>query len=162
MKQRISIRSARGIAAQAKEYYPVIKKAAREALNFERADAPCAIDVYICGDSEMQKINMLHRGVDKTTDVLSFPMFEFKDGFDPVIAILSQDGELFLGDIIISLDRAVSQASEYAHSVSRELGFLTVHAVLHLLGYDHERGEKQEEDMFSKQEEILKKSGLER
>lgn len=160
MKHKISIRSAKGIAPLAREHYPIIKKAVLYTLDFEQVDLPCGVDIYICGDSEMQKINMQYRDVNRTTDVLSFPMIEFTDGFDRKLAALSQDRELFLGDIIISIDRATAQAAEYGHSTQRELGFLAVHAVLHLLGYDHERGEPQEQDMFLKQEAILQKAGL--
>ncbi|MBQ4515299.1 MAG: rRNA maturation RNase YbeY, partial [Clostridia bacterium] len=92
----------------------------------------------------------------------SFPMLEQEDGG---IVIYDEDfinGRVLLGDIVISLERAEEQAKEYGHSFSREIGFLAVHSVLHLLGYDHELGEAEEKEMFSKQEEILKNIGLTR
>ena len=87
--------------------------------------------------------------------MLSFPLFEKEDLTD------ATDGDA-LGDIVISLERAREQANEYGHSFEREVAFLTVHSMLHLLGYDHEISEEDEKEMFFKQEEILKTIGLNR
>ncbi|MBD0379112.1 rRNA maturation RNase YbeY [Paenibacillus sedimenti] len=123
-------------------------------------------------DEAIHELNKQYRNIDKPTDVLSFAMSEF--GVDE-IEINYEDGEEVegadgdedfafiepLGDIIISVPRAIAQAEEYGHSVERELGFLFVHGFLHLIGYDHQ-SEEEEKVMFAKQEEILQKAGLTR
>ncbi|MFD0692812.1 rRNA maturation RNase YbeY [Paenibacillus sp. GCM10027628] len=124
-------------------------------------------------DEAIHELNKQYRGIDRPTDVLSFAMSEF--GVDEIEIIYedAEDGdgdgdetesESFiepLGDIIISVPRAIAQAEEYGHSVERELGFLFVHGFLHLIGYDHQ-SEEEEKAMFAKQEEILQKAGLTR
>ncbi|MCD1261570.1 rRNA maturation RNase YbeY [Paenibacillus athensensis] len=125
-------------------------------------------------DEAIHELNLQYRGIDKPTDVLSFAMSEF--GEDEIEIHYEAEGdeepeegdedvsEAFiepLGDIIISVPRAMAQAEEYGHSVDRELGFLFVHGFLHLIGYDHET-EEEEKVMFAKQEEILQKAGLTR
>ncbi|MGG1553066.1 rRNA maturation RNase YbeY [Paenibacillus ferrarius] len=125
-------------------------------------------------DETIQELNKQYRGLDKPTDVLSFAMSEFgedelqiqyEDGADDEAAEDGEaDSEAFiepLGDIIISVPRAIAQAEEYGHSVDRELGFLFVHGFLHLIGYDHQT-EDEEKAMFAKQEAILQKAGLTR
>lgn len=127
-------------------------------------------------DEAIQELNKQYRDLDKPTDVLSFAMSEFGDDEirinyeddgegDPSDL---QDGETVsegfiepLGDIIISVPRAIAQAEDYGHSVERELGFLFVHGFLHLIGYDHQ-SEEEEKIMFAKQEDILQKAGLTR
>ena len=109
------------------------------------------LSVQVVDDEAIRILNRDFRGLDRPTDVLSFPMEEG----DPIAAI--PDG--FLGDIVISLDKALAQAAEYGHSPLRELSFLTVHGVLHLLGWDHmEPGEAAR--MYRRQEEILEKMGV--
>jgi probable rRNA maturation factor len=125
-------------------------------------------------DEAIRELNQQYRGIDKPTDVLSFSMQE--DGEDEIQIIYGDaaeeesfegeatDGEAFiepLGDIIISVPRAIAQAEEYGHSVERELGFLFVHGFLHLIGYGHQTAEE-EKAMFAKQEEVLQKAGLTR
>ncbi len=120
----------------------------------------------VIGDSELSltfvdnekihEINREYRGIDRPTDVISFALEENTEG---EMEIIGQDMPRVLGDIIISIPRAKQQAEEYGHSFMRELGFLAVHGFLHLLGYDH--GTKEEEQqMFSRQEEILQEFGL--
>jgi probable rRNA maturation factor len=122
----------------------------------------------VTGDSELSltfvdnekihEINREYRGIDRPTDVISFALEENTEG---EMEIIGQDMPRVLGDIIISIPRAKQQAEEYGHSFMRELGFLAVHGFLHLLGYDH--GTKEEEQqMFSRQEEILQEFGLTR
>lgn len=122
----------------------------------------------VTGDSELSltfvdnekihEINREYRGIDRPTDVISFALEENTEG---EMEIIGQDMPRVLGDIIISIPRAKQQAEEYGHSFMRELGFLAVHGFLHLLGYDH--GTKEEEQqMFSRQEEILQEFGLNR
>ena len=96
--------------------------------------------------------------MDKATDVLSFPQIDYD--VDEVV-MTNEKGEIVLGDIIISVDTAKRQAEEYGHSLKREICFLTVHSMLHLLGYDH-MTEEEEAEMFGKQKDILEKSGITR
>lgn len=115
------------------------------------------VSVIIVDDDEMRLINMQHRNIDKTTDVLSFPMSEI-DPFgddDPELDIDLDTDCILLGDIAISSERSFYQAEEYGHSMNREIGFLVTHGVLHLLGYDHETTEGEERMTFM-QERVLK------
>ena len=131
----------------------LIRRAIKATLASEDFDRPCEVSVTIVDNEEIHAINLEHRGIDRPTDVLSFPMFDedFDDGEDCV-----------LGDIVISLERAKEQAESYGHSIEREIAFLTVHSVLHLLGYDHEEGKAEESEMFEKQEAVLESMGLTR
>ncbi|MPQ24574.1 rRNA maturation RNase YbeY [Bacillus paralicheniformis] len=116
------------------------------------------VSVTIVNNEEIQKINKEYRGKDYPTDVISFALEEDGEG---EIEIIGADMPPVLGDIIISADKAREQAEEYGHSLMRELGFLTVHGFLHLLGYDH-MTEEEEKEMFTKQKEILNRYGLSR
>ena len=117
-----------------------LQKCIVKALEFQGVDVPCEINVLITDDSTIQAINLASRNIDSATDVLSFPMFEFTPGELPEDWSAYQEpenGRVVLGDMVISLERAMEQAMEYGHGIKRELGYLTVHSVLHLLGYDH-------------------------
>ena len=109
-------------------------------------------------NEEIHQINKQFRGIDRPTDVLSFPQLTFEEG---EIMDRNEKGEVVLGDIIISLERAREQAEEYGHSLKREIAFLTAHSMLHLLGYDHMEPEE-EKEMFAKQKEILELAGIPR
>lgn len=124
---------------------------------------PCEAYVTLTDNDGIRKINMEHRGIDMPTDVLSFPLIEYSDGKPHIEPgdIDPESGRAFLGDIVISVDRALEQAQTYGHSGEREFAFLAVHGMLHLLGYDHESKED-EETMFSVQEDILEEMGLSR
>lgn len=111
------------------------------------------VEIILIDDEKIHEINKQYRGVDRPTDVISFA---FQDMEDITISNITN-----LGEIYISLDKVKSQAKEYGHSERRELGFLTVHGLLHLLGYDHMNSED-EKEMFKLQEDILKVYGLER
>ncbi|MFD2672375.1 rRNA maturation RNase YbeY [Marinicrinis sediminis] len=111
-------------------------------------------------DERIHELNNEYRGIDRPTDVLSFAMMEQLDGELEIIFEEEAPSDM-LGDIIISVPRAQAQSEEYGHSFERELGFLFVHGVLHLLGYDHE-SEEEEKAMFARQEQILEKAGLTR
>lgn len=115
------------------------------------------VSVTITNDEEIQQINAEHRGMNRPTDVLSFPLYERDEEW------MLEEGEdvVAIGDIVISLDRAIEQANDYGHSLSREIGFLAVHGFLHLLGYDHETPEE-EKEMFERQNLILDQIGLRR
>ncbi|TGA99586.1 rRNA maturation RNase YbeY [Sporolactobacillus shoreae] len=111
------------------------------------------------GNARIQEINREYRGIDRPTDVISFALEEMADDEVP---IMPEEGEpRVLGDIIVSIDKAREQAVTYEHSFERELGFLVVHGLLHLLGYDHTT-ESEEKEMFGLQEEILSTFGLNR
>ena len=136
--------------------YKLIENVISEALKYEGVSDNTEISVTIVDNEEIRKINNKFRNIDRATDVLSFPLIDF-DNED-----LPNDGsKIYLGDIIISIERAKEQANEYGHSLDREVGFLTAHSMLHLLGYDHLLPEE-EKVMFAKQEEILSNLGLKR
>lgn len=141
----------------------LISSAAKAALEFFDLRTDVEISVMLTDNDGIQVLNKLHRNIDRPTDVLSFPMFEYdeKGDIEEDYAELSEMGEICIGDIVISLQRAEEQAGEYGHSFEREVGFLTVHSMLHLLGYDH-MTQADEEEMFGYQREILDMMGLER
>ncbi len=153
MKTRIYLSDRQDKITLSPEQKRLIKSAVRAALRYEKFGRDCEVSITLVNDAEIQALNAEHRGIDRPTDVLSFPMFD--EDFD--------DGEFaVLGDVVISLERADKQAAEYGHSLEREIAFLTVHSILHLLGYDHEAGKAEESEMFAKQEEILEKMGISR
>ena len=118
----------------------IIKKCINATLDAERISVPCEINVLITDDAGIQIVNRETRELDKPTDVLSFPMFLLEPGNPPTDWAEYQDpdtGLVPLGDMCISLERAVAQAQEFGHSTRREVGYLTIHSMLHLLGYDH-------------------------
>ena len=134
----------------------IVKKAVRTSLLYENFEQKCEISVSIVTEEEIQKINKTFRNVDSPTDVLSFPQLTFQEG---EIVQVNEKHEIILGDIIISIERAKKQSEEYGHSLEREIAFLTVHSMLHLLGYDHMQKEE-EKEMFFKQEQILQQAGF--
>lgn len=137
----------------------LIKKAVSEALVQESFAYPAEVSVSFIDNDAIHKLNLEYREKDKPTDVLSFPMWEKEELSDGS----ALDGHaVTLGDIIVSAEKAQSQAEEYGHSLDREICFLCVHSVLHLLGYDHETSEEDEIYMKNKQEEVLVKIGLPR
>ena len=118
----------------------IIKTCINETLKAERIAVPCEINVLVTNDEGIHIINKTSRDIDRPTDVLSFPMFEFIPGDPPADWVEFQDpatGLVPLGDMCISLQRAEAQAKEFGHSLRREVGYLTIHSMLHLLGYDH-------------------------
>lgn len=134
------------------------KKVINAALDDQEIDFPVEISLTFVDNDEIQTLNREYRSKDAPTDVLSFPMFEngeieYDDETDEPCAI---------GDIVISLERAAAQAEEYGHSLEREVGFLCVHSVLHLLGFDHETSEEDEEYMNDTCEDVLASLGLKR
>ena len=154
---KISIRNQQKKLQVTKDLRDLIKKVLKNGLSYMEFDSNSEISILLVDNEEIHQLNKLHRGIDRPTDVLSFPMFEYdEDGeIDMDECDFGENGEILLGDIVISLERAKEQAEEYGHSFEREVGFLTAHSLLHLLGYDHM--EKDEEtEMFELQEEILK------
>ncbi len=129
----------------------LIRRAIEATLEYEAFDYDAQVSVTLTNNAYIHKLNKKYRGVDRHTDVLSFPLYEDGDFSDAEIF-----GEAELGDIVISLERAREQAEELGHGFLREVAFLTVHSVLHLLGYDHERGPADEEEQCFRQREIMK------
>lgn len=118
----------------------VIIKCIEAALRSQGVTVPCEINVLVTNDKGIRAINKASRNIDEPTDVLSFPMFRMEAGVLPEDWSGYMDPETDLcplGDMAISLERAVAQAKEYGHSTRREVGYLTIHSMLHLLGYDH-------------------------
>lgn len=135
----------------------IIRKCIQATLDAERISVPCEINVLVTDDKGIQIINRTSRDLDKPTDVLSFPMFQFEAGNPPSDWLEYQDpatGLVPLGDMCISLERAVAQAVEFGHSTRREVGYLTIHSMLHLLGYDH-LDEGLEKALMRQREEII-------
>jgi probable rRNA maturation factor len=119
------------------------------------------ISVLVTDDAALHRLNRDYRGVDAPTDVLSFADEEESDGAHSAF-VRAPDAPRYLGDLAISYERAVAQAAEYGHSRERELAFLTVHGVLHLLGYDHERSPEDQASMRAREEAIMRQIGLPR
>jgi probable rRNA maturation factor len=136
----------------------VIERVFAAALEQEDVDAQSEVSLTLTDDEGIRVLNRDYRRLDQPTDVLSFPLLE-EFGDEPAIVGAPQD--YLLGDIVISLERAVSQAADFGHSLEREVGFLFVHGLLHLLGYDHDTAEG-EEDMRSREEATLQGLGLTR
>ena len=142
---------------------PLLRRVISAALEAEGMDLPCEINVLLTDDKGIHQVNLDMRGVDRPTDVLSFPMFDLSPGEKPGEEHEDPDtGLVPLGDMCISLERAAAQAEEYGHSVERELSYLAVHSVLHLLGYDHENGGLEAMRMREKEEAVLIQLGLPR
>ena len=134
-----------------------IKKCIRETLKAEGVEVPCEINVLVTNDAGIQIINRESRQLDKPTDVLSFPMFQLEAGNPPADWTEYEDpstGLVPLGDMCISLERSVAQAQEFGHSTRREVGYLTIHSMLHLLGYDHLDEGPQKKQMRGREEAI--------
>lgn len=151
-----------GAAGADSETEELIRAAAKAVLEFFGLRTDVEISVMLTDNAGIRELNKTHRGIDRATDVLSFPMLEYeRPGEISSGEEWELTGDLCLGDIVISLERAAEQAEEYGHTLRREIGFLTVHSMLHLLGYDH-MTEDEEKEMFSYQEKILELMGLTR
>ena len=135
----------------------LIRKAVDATLSYESYENDCEVSVTFTDNEHIHLLNEQYRGVDRPTDVLSFPLTDFSgDCEEPAI----NAPVISLGDIVISLEKAAEQAEEFGHSFERETAFLTVHSMLHLLGYDHETGEEDELDMRTRQSAIMELMGL--
>lgn len=145
------------------DYSSLINKVVQECLDYEGCPYEVEISILLTDDDEIREINRQFRDIDKPTDVLSFPAMEYEkagdfsaideeggDYFNP------ETGELILGDIVISVDRAIIQAEEYGHTITREIAFLTAHSMFHLMGYDHITDEDRER-LEAKQKEVLER-----
>ena len=134
----------------------LVRLSVEAALAFEGYGNTCEVSVTFTDDAGIRELNRSFRNIDSATDVLSFPLFDFEGSEEPAVDEL----ENMLGDIVISLERAEAQAEEYGHSFEREVAFLTVHSMLHLLGYDHVNSEEEELDMRRRQTAIMEMLGL--
>ena len=135
----------------------IIKKCIQATLDAERIAVPCEINVLVTNDAGIHLINKTSRDIDRPTDVLSFPMFQLEAGNPPTDWEEYQDpmtGLVPLGDMCISLERAKAQAAEFGHSPRREVGYLTIHSMLHLLGYDHLDEGEMKKQMRTREETI--------
>lgn len=135
----------------------IIRSCIEAVLDQEKISVPCEINVLITNDSAIRGINQATRNIDKATDVLSFPMFQLEPGNPPAEwseYIDPETGFCPLGDMAISLERAIAQAKAFGHTVRREIGYLTIHSMLHLLGYDHLDEGEQKAQMRSREEAI--------
>ena len=145
------------------EIEDTIKEVIEASLAYEECDFDAEVSVTIVDNDKIREINRENRDIDASTDVLSFPMLYFDENGDIIDSEFDmEDDFIILGDIVISAERAREQAEEFGHSFRREIAFLTVHSMLHLLGYDHVDDPEGEKIMFSKQEEILNKLGITR
>ncbi|MBQ6907339.1 MAG: rRNA maturation RNase YbeY [Clostridia bacterium] len=139
-----------------------IEEVILKTLDAEDCDFSAEVSVTIVDGETIRSINKKERNIDAVTDVLSFPMLEFDENGEISDSDFDMDGDnLLLGDIVICAERAAEQATEYGHSFKREMAFLTVHSMLHLLGYDH-MDVQEEKIMFARQEEILGMLGITR
>lgn len=135
----------------------LVRRAVETTLDCEQYENPIEVSVTFTDNEGIRELNRKFRNIDRPTDVLSFPLFDYTGESEepPVDEFVGM-----LGDIVISLEQAKKQAEEFGHSFEREAAFLTVHSMLHLLGYDHEAGGDEEADMRRRQREILDRMGL--
>ena len=135
----------------------LVRRCCTAVLVQEKFTDPAEISVTFVDDDQIHALNKEYRTIDRSTDVLSFPL-----GENGVYDINIDTGAKLLGDIVISIPRALDQADRYGHSLQREIGFLTVHSMLHLLGYDHVNGGIESVRMREKEEAVLTQMGLKR
>ncbi|MDO4788633.1 MAG: rRNA maturation RNase YbeY [Johnsonella sp.] len=141
-------------------YKKIIREMVLAALDYEGCPYEAEVSVILTDDKHIHELNSMHRGVDKATDVLSFPLntyrspADFGDFEEREDAFHPESGELLLGDIVLSVEHIIAQAKEYGHTRKRELAFLVVHSMLHLMGYDHME-EEERSLMEAHQREIL-------
>ena len=135
----------------------LIRRAVEATLDFEQYGNDCEVSVTFTDNAQIKELNAQFRNINRETDVLSFPLFDYEgESEEPPVDELTG----MLGDVVLSLEQAQKQAKEFGHSFEREAAFLTVHSMLHLLGYDHETGEEDEADMRRRQTAILERMGL--
>ena len=135
----------------------LIRRCCHAVLELEQFDGSAEVDVSLVDNEAIHVINREQRNIDAPTDVLSFPL-----GENGVYDQNPATGAYMLGDIVISLERAQAQAEEYGHTLQREVGYLTVHSMLHLLGYDHVEGGLEAVRMREKEEAVMRSIGLPR
>ena len=147
----------------AEPYAALLEKVIPAALAAEGVGFPWEVDVLFTDDEGIHQINLEQRQVDRPTDVLSFPMFDLQPGEHPTQEDADPGDNLVpLGDMVISLERAKAQGEEYGHGTRREVAYLAVHSVLHLLGYDHMDEGPMKAQMRAREEAILEQLGITR
>ena len=134
----------------------LIRRAVVATLAYEGFANAAQVSVTFTDNEGIRVLNRTYRQIDRETDVLSFPLIDFEGGEEPP----TDEAEVMLGDIVLSLEKAEAQAEEFGHSVEREVAFLTVHSMLHLLGYDHVNSDEEDAEMRRRQREILENIGL--
>lgn len=135
----------------------LIRKTILATLDYEGMENDVEVSVTFVDDEGIRELNKKFRNMDKPTDVLSFPLLDYEgESEEPFFDELCHN----LGDIVISLERAMAQANEFGHSFEREVAFLTAHSMLHLLGYDHELSDEDDADMRKRQNDIMERMGL--
>ena len=135
----------------------LIRHTILETLDYEGMENDAEVSVTFVDDEGIRELNKKFRNMDKPTDVLSFPLLDYEgEREEPFFDELCHN----LGDIVISLERAMAQANEFGHSFEREVAFLTAHSMLHLLGYDHELSDEDDADMRKRQNDIMERLGL--
>ena len=139
----------------------LIRKTVKAALFYEQFAFPTEVSVTFTDNTGIRTLNREHRELDRETDVLSFPVVNLLDGSDCDEAGDYYEGRLILGDVVLCAERAQQQAEEFGHSIEREMGYLTCHSVLHLIGYDHE-DESERETMRQKEEAVMELVNLKR
>ncbi len=135
----------------------LIRRCCQAVLVMEKFPHDAEVSVSFVSNAEIRNLNKIYRQKDRVTDVLSFPL-----GLNGKYDINKETGYALLGDVVISLETAMRQAEMYGHSLEREIGFLTVHSMLHLLGYDHETSPLEERQMREKEETVLEELGISR
>lgn len=151
-----------GVKKTERLFIPLIKRCIWATLQVEKVDVPCEISVLITNNRQMRNINLEYRGIDKSTDVLSFPMHNLVPGkfkheesmIDPATGLLP------LGEIVLSVERVDKQAQKLMHSRERETAYLTIHSVLHLLGYDHYGEAEETKKMRDQEKQVLEELGF--
>ena len=135
----------------------LVRAAVEATLDYEQYENDVELSVTFTDNEQIRKLNQQFRNIDRSTDVLSFPLFDYDGSTEEP---LTDELRGMLGDIVLSLEQAEIQANEFGHSFEREVAFLCVHSMLHLLGYDHETGEEDEKDMRKRQSDIMECMGL--
>lgn len=150
---RLFINFSATVKDDALDYYfkYIIRRAVSATLVHEGFDKDCEVSITFCDNKYIKSLNKEYRGKDKATDVLSFPMYDFNNESEMIL----DEETVLLGDIVISLERAKEQAKELGNTFLEEVAFLTVHSMLHLLGYDHELGPVDDEAQCKAQREIV-------
>ncbi len=150
MKTKVIITNSQKKVSVTNELKKLVKTACELTLKNEEFLEPAEVNVTFVDDEEIRVLNAQHRDIDRSTDVLSFPL-----GCDGVYDTNPENGRLMLGDVVLSLEHAVAQSEEYGHSFEREAAYLTVHSMLHLLGYDHVNDEQEKKIMRDREEQVM-------
>lgn len=156
MNTKINVLNNQKLMKIPNEWKALVKTACKTTLVLEEFPQNAEISVTFVDDNEIRQINCDFRNVDSSTDVLSFPL-----GEDGIYEINPENNYAMLGDVIISVEHALAQADLFGHGIDREMAYLTVHSVLHLLGYDHVNSEEEKKVMRQREEIVLKEMGLE-